>query len=208
MTDTRILLAGFGPFGDFNSNPSYDALIHAANSAMFADTPAEVSCLQVPVIYDSAFEVLAAGVESIQPQGVVCFGLHSGLVGRNSGTFYVETTARNRNGAAKGDNNGEHRGTGDIVSGAPREILSTLRCAELVLELREAGFSAESSDDAGAYLCNYIFYRGAEAYAGRFPFGFVHVPPVNEIGGILGISDVARAVAVITRAVAKSTCGT
>ncbi len=197
---TRALLTGFDPFGEWASNPSWDALVRADQLGLFGDTQVELA--RAPVTWDGAFEALERAVADNPPDFAISFGLHGGMKGRGADVIYVETTARNRDGAPKPDNAGIQRAALPIEPGAPETLASGLPTTSIVDALLAEGFNAEASEDAGAYLCNHLFYRGALAFGGRFPYGFVHVPPVESLGGSLTLDRLAAGVAVVVRATA------
>lgn len=196
----RLLLTGFEPFGDFATNPSWDALVLARDLGLLAGL--DVTLARIPVVYDTAFAVFGAARAQASPDLAISFGLHGGLRGRDAGTIYVETTARNRDGATKADNSGQQRPEQPIEPGAPDTLAATLDTAAIVAALTGAGFAARTSDNAGAYLCNHLFFRGARALQGQIAYGFVHVPPVKSMGGILTMEQLARAMALIARTAA------
>lgn len=190
---TRVLLSGFEPFGDFACNPSWDALKLSSDEGIL---PADTHITRLPVDYASTFDTFSTAVEAIKPQAVASFGLHGGMKDRRPATIYIETVARNRDGAGKPDNAGR-LATGAIVTDGDDQLNATFPADAMLLELRSAGFDVELSDNAGAYLCNHLFYRALHAYGDRFPYGFVHVPPVDSMGGVLSTRRLAQAVAII-----------
>jgi pyroglutamyl-peptidase len=198
----QILLTGFEPFGAFATNPSWDALALADEHGLLDGLDAALA--RIPVTYDGAFATLQAALNHHRPRALLSFGLHGGLAGREAGVIYVETTARNRDGAGKADNAGVTRPARPIDPTAPATLPATLDVPALLEALQAAGFSARTSDDAGAYLCNHLFFRAACALQGQIPCGFVHVPPVKEMGGILTLQELARAAATLARAAAAS----
>lgn len=189
-----LLLTGFEPFGRFTRNPSWDALVYADERGWL---PESCALEQIPVDYASAFSVLAAAVDRHSPRAIVSFGLHGGMLNREEATIYIETTPRNRDGAVKPDNAGVKRDNVEIIKGAPPTLEASFPARALVQSLQEAGFTAALSDDAGAYLCNHLFYREVHTYGERFACGFVHVPPVRDSGGSMHLEDLARATAII-----------
>lgn len=195
----RVLLTGFEPFGDWKSNPSWDALELAENRGLFDRI--EVSLARIPVTYGGAFAALERAIREHEPSAVVSLGLHGGMRGRDADAIYIETTARNRDGAGKADNAGVVRAAIEIEPASPGQLQSTLPMSALIGALKRAGFNAQSSDDAGAYLCNHLFYRGALFCLSRIPYGFIHVPPVESQGGVLTLAQLADAAALVAQTV-------
>ena len=86
--------------------------------------------------------------------------IHLG-VAVNSQNFRLESKAKNFIGG-KEDNQGNLL-TGLIKDGET-SLKSKFNCLKLQLELQERGFDVSVSDDAGAYLCNYIYYLSLHKY--------------------------------------------
>ncbi|MCC6464050.1 MAG: hypothetical protein IT463_01775 [Planctomycetes bacterium] len=198
----RLLLTGFEPFGNWRVNPSWDALVLAQSQGLFAGT--EVHLARLPVTWNGAYSAFEDAVRRCTPHAAVSFGLHGGMAGREAATVYIERIARNRDGATKPDNDGRQGGQGAILAHAPETLSSTLPLEPMRNALRDAGRQAEYSDDAGGYLCNHLFFRGAAALQGRIPYGFVHVPPVEGMGGSLSLLQLAQAMAQLAAVVAES----
>ncbi|MHC4841054.1 MAG: pyroglutamyl-peptidase I [Planctomycetota bacterium] len=188
-----LLLTGFEPFGDWKTNPSFDALKLATKMNLFDAADANIEIAEVPVAYETAFDALDSLVREITPEAILHFGLHGGMQ-RGPDVIYIETTARNRNGANKADNSGVSRGAGPIIENAAAELPSGLPTKAMHDSLKAAGFNSELSDDAGGYLCNYLFYRSVHAYGQKINCGFVHVPPVDTQGGLISLDQMAQAV--------------
>jgi len=93
----------------------------------------------------------------------------------------VEQRARNRI-ALFPDAGGHHPATRTI---APHRdaLRNPLQTTRLVGAARTAGVDAAPSRNAGAYLCNYVYWRALEAAAAPGGPGFVifvHVPPIGS----------------------------
>lgn len=223
MSLRRVLLSGFEPFGDFASNPSWDALVHARDEGMFETG---VRLARIPVAYEQAFAVFEKAAIEYEPEAAISFGVYgsprdsgsfrraNGLQGSDPvsgtetgsdpfGVIYLETMARNRDGAGKPDNAGQLRGTEPIEPGAPAALAASFPASALKQALHEAGFAAELSEDAGGYLCNHLFFRAGLAFGGDIPYGFVHVPPVDSMGGALSLGELARAIAIMVNVLAR-----
>jgi pyroglutamyl-peptidase len=201
----RVLLSGFEPFGDFATNPSWDALELAQREGLLGDG---VSIVRVPVTYADAFAAFEQAVTEYNPEAAISFGVYGSKLDSSSfrkanqvpeqpAVLFIETLARNRDGANKADNAGRTQGAEPIVPGAPETLQATFPAMAMQRSLKEAGFEAELSEDAGGYLCNHLFYRAAHAFGARFPYGFVHVPPVDSMGGSLSLKQLANAMALL-----------
>src|SRR5688572_6113568 len=152
----RTLVTGFLEFGGFRVNPS--ALLAQSCGRRFELL--EVSYAAV----DSFLEGLDSTRHSFDR--LVMLGLRG-----DGTTINCEQVARNHVGDTP-DVRGVVRGPAPIEPGAPGLLRTTL--------FGPLAFDAHLSvsDDAGCYLCNYIYYRALRRFPGR-RVGFVHVPPLE-----------------------------
>src|SRR5262249_39045171 len=126
--------------------------------------------------YDAVDRELPALLAREKPDVVVMFG-----VATRSRHVRVEQRARNRI-ALFPDAGGHHPATRTI---APHRdaLRNPLQIMRLVGAARTAGVDAAPSRNAGAYLCNYVYWRALEAAAAPGGPGlviFVHVPPIGS----------------------------
>ena len=99
------------------------------------------------------------------------FGLHG-----RAKTLRIETLARNALGRVR-DAGGHLPRSATIVRGAAHMPMRS-PASRLARAARRAGTAAQTSRDAGKYLCNYLCWRATEAAAR--PTAFIHVPPVRR----------------------------
>ena len=67
-----------------------------------------------------------------------------------------------------------------IREGGPDELPTRLPVDRLLEALEAAGFEeVVTSEDAGGYLCNHVFYRLLDEVDASRVAGFVHVPPLE-----------------------------
>ncbi len=173
----RILLTGFEPFGDFAANPS-QAIVERLAADHRPDRGYDLCTAILLVAYAEAAERILALLAETRPDAVLLLG----VAGKRS-TISLERVALNLDEAAKPDNRGEKTDGRLIVPGGPVGYWSTLPLPRFYAALVEHGIPVSMSHDAGAYLCNHVFYvtRHALETAGRpIPCGFVHVPPMAE----------------------------
>jgi pyroglutamyl-peptidase len=170
----RILVTGFEPFG-----------AHAVNSSM-----AVVNALPrsnglitriLPVLYEESGSTIRELIETERPDAVMCLGLCA-----RSPSILLERIAVNVNENLTGDRMKDSL----IDTAGPVGYWSTLPLSAMHLALREKGVPVASSNHAGTYVCNHVFYTacrtverlGGERLGGERPCGFVHLPPVGEGG--------------------------
>jgi pyroglutamyl-peptidase len=125
--------------------------------------------------YDAVDRELPALLKREKPDVVVMFG-----VATRSRHVRVEQRARNR--IALFPDAGGHRPATRTIAPHRDALRNPLKIMRLIGAARMAGVDAAPSRNAGAYLCNYVYWRALEAAAGPDGPGlviFVHVPPVG-----------------------------
>lgn len=174
MARVGILLTGFTPFPGAPVNPTEHLVRHfKANPPSLPDVEFRFGVL--PVDYAAVVPALATLADGFDPDIAIHFGLANEATG-----FRLETTARNAISSPVPDNADRCPTHGEILAGANHHA-STLPLDAIAADLRGRGLPVALSDDAGGYLCNYVFYHSAAGMCRGFPApmtGFVHVPPV------------------------------
>jgi len=167
----KLLLTGFGPFGSHSTNVSGDA---ARELEGLEVDGFQVVTRVLPVQFEEAVAELEAALAEEQPAAVLATGIHAGDDG-----FRVELSARNLRDYELPDAAGQTVRGAPVAAGAPPMGYGRLPVAALKAALEEAGFEASLSEDAGAYLCNAIFFWLCQQ---DVPAGFVHLPAATEPG--------------------------
>jgi pyroglutamyl-peptidase len=178
----RVLVTGFSVFPGAPVNPT-EALI-AALDARRADLSRRFQLTTEVFAVD--YRALPGRLASLAEAGCPDIAIHFGLSTKARG-FVLERVARNETVRGKPDNSG-HAPEGQCILEAGQALATSLP-----LELIHAALAAKSlpvdySDDAGGYLCNYLFYHSRAGRCGGFAppmSGFVHVPPLVEQGGTM-----------------------
>lgn len=166
-----LLLTGFGSFGIHETNPSWETA-RALDGALVGD--ARVVAARLDVTWADAPGQLRAAIRRHRPDLVVCLGVAPGEALR------LERVARNRDACPQPDNAGVVRTDQAIREGGPDLIPTRLPVDRLLAALGTAGFGeVVTSDDAGGYLCNHVFYRLLDELDASQVAGFVHVPPLE-----------------------------
>ena len=174
---TRMLATGFSAFPRAPVNPTETlvAMLDAARPTIGPDVELMVRVL--PVEYGRAPAMLAEIGRDFRPDIAVHFGLADTAKG-----FRLETTARNRSSLLAADAAGMRPDAMRICPG-PATLRSGLPLEAIDQALSEKGLPVQLSGNAGAYLCNHVFYLSR---SGRVPdfrlamSGFVHVPFLAE----------------------------
>jgi pyroglutamyl-peptidase len=174
---TRILATGFSAFPRAPVNPTETlvAMLNAARPDLGPDV--ELMACVLPVEYARAPAMLAEIGRDFRPDIAVHFGLADSAKG-----FRLETTARNRSSVLAPDAAGMRPEAMRICPG-PNTLRSGLPLEAIERALSDLDLPVQTSGNAGAYLCNHIFYLSR---SGRVPdfepamSGFVHVPFLDE----------------------------
>ncbi|MFH2006399.1 MAG: putative Ig domain-containing protein [bacterium] len=166
-----ILLSGYGPFEGVEVNPSWGA-VAPLDATLIGGY--DVRAIEVPVLWDEAPAMFLAEYVRLRPPIAIGSGVAMGEL-----FIRLESTAANFASGEDIDGNVKHGGPIDIDE--PDELSSTLPLADLLELLEQHGFPVAISDNAGAYLCNYLFFKIMQRLSLELPGtniigGFVHVP--------------------------------
>jgi pyroglutamyl-peptidase len=158
-----MLVTGFGPFGPNARNPTGEVALEL-HGRCFGGV--EVHGLELPVSWSRAWTTLSEAAERLRPSALVAFGVAPRL-----GVSF-ETTARNVRGPLADVDGVALAAAESIEPDGPATLASTLPW----MRLRAGPLPVVPSDDAGDYLCNYVFYRLMRTFDFIPCRGFVHTP--------------------------------
>ena len=161
----RILVTGFGPFGSYKTNPT-ESLVKRFKG------PLVIGNHVFPTSYDSVRDELPALLARTNPDAVVAFGLAP-----RATVIRLEGTAHNMSTSRSVDVNGK-TWSGPVDESAPEELPSTLPLNSIALALDDRGLAYENSNNAGGYVCNYLFYllQQSARNQGIKVSGLIHLP--------------------------------
>ncbi len=181
--DNRLVVSGFGPFGEYSHNPSWDV------AKAFANTLGE-EAHHLSVTYTAAAQFASAHLRS-KPHRKTCF-LHFGLRA-NGRHIDLERQAINERDGRPDTVEARHSASlptaQTLLDAAPRVRTSGLFLGDLAdryngrrsPEMPEA----TTSDDCGRYVCNAIYYHSLHACERNGSAGsealFVHVPAMTTV---------------------------
>lgn len=166
-TKQKVILTGFGPFGEVKENPT-QKLIELLKNEMQNEL---YQFFILPVSYEYGSEWSSKNIDS-NTSLVVHFG-----VAANSKLIRIERTAKNQTGSSNDIDGISGQGK---ISGLEIETIQTgIDVSGLVDSMCASGLECELSDDAGDYLCNYIFFKSLQVKSDQVLF--VHVPPEEEL---------------------------
>ena len=172
----KVLITGFDPFGGENVNPAYEAV------KLLPDVVAgaKVMKLEIPTVYNKAYEAVEVGIEKYNPDVVICVGQAGG---RSS--IQIEKVAINLAEARIKDNEGNQPMDLPIRPDGKNAYFTNLPCKAVVNEIRKAGIPAHISYTAGTFVCNDVMYSLLYMIDKKYNHirgGFIHVPYVlNQV---------------------------
>jgi pyroglutamyl-peptidase len=177
----RVLLTGFGPFPGRPENRSAE-FVRAARLEEH-EVVREVLRTSFQASEDWALD-FPKRFDRIVHLGVASSG------------YRLETCARNQCTQTQADADGCCFSHAEVVPGGEARLDSTFPVADAVAELARAGFSVAASDDAGSYVCNFLYYRSllAARRCGVDPrIVFLHVPPDGAVDVVDALLELAVA---------------
>lgn len=180
------LVTGFGPFPRVPRNPS-QLLVERLEESIAGLT---LHRRILPTEYRAAGPLIESLLDELQPDICLCIG-----VARAGDALRLETTARNFGTAQTSDQSG-FTFSGPIAAAAPETYAATLPLDRIHAALRERGHSVALSNDAGGYVCNYVFFTARHHIArSRLPTacGFLHISELDTAHDENGQLDSWRA---------------
>jgi pyroglutamyl-peptidase len=178
MAKLRVLLTGFGPFPGVPDNPS--ARLAEALAACSPALDCELHSQVLPTEWETVAALVSALHETLQPHVIIHFG-----VSEHSKAFRIERSAHNRT-APRPDAKGALPSNAVVLAHRPDRLDTRLPAAVLAAHLRAQGFAATTSQSAGSYLCNFLYYLSLDWGARQEtpPLAlFVHIPHASAQGG-------------------------
>ena len=170
---SKVLVSGFKPFGGATLNPS-ELLVNVLEQDQIPGV--ELFTVILPVEFDRSAEILLEKVKQIQPNLVIAFGQAEGRTAINPEKFAI-----NLDDARIPDNSGDERKDVVIDKNGSDSYVTTLPIEMMVDAMKRAGYPADISLSAGAFVCNHIFYKLQKTLSGsNIRSGFVHLPLVTE----------------------------
>jgi pyroglutamyl-peptidase len=170
----RVVLAGFGPFPGVPFNPS--AVLAGALARRRRPALADAICsIHVFATDYAAVDRDLPILFADRPDLVLIFG----VAGRRR-HLCIETRARNALSLLYPDAGGHRPARDAIAPGGPHALRGGAPFPRLLGAVRDSGFPARLSRDAGRYLCNYAYWRALErAHGTPTLVQFVHIPHVR-----------------------------
>jgi pyroglutamyl-peptidase len=170
-----ILVTGFGRFPGVPINPTAGLVARLGRSRRAALSGVRIKTHVFATRYAAVDDELPALIAREQPDAVVLFG-----VAARAKNLRIELFARNRVSVLPPDASRARSASAIIARGAPPWQRGRFPPHRLLAAIRSTGLRACLSHNAGAYLCNYAYWRALETAAragGPRIVVFVHIPP-------------------------------
>lgn len=174
----KILITGYGPFMNISNNPSQILVEHIKENIhnLLKDLN------NVDLINHEIFEVSCDYVcknlnkihDNINDQEFLFLIVHFGV---NSSSKVIQLESQSKNFICD-----FVKYKGCIEENGKETYKCKLNLNEIHEELKGLGHNVEVSQDAGYYLCNYIYYKSChkfEQFDNVIPI-FIHIPEINN----------------------------
>ncbi len=167
----RVLVSGFTTFGSHTENSS-EIIVNDLKAVIIPGI--ELHTTVLPVAFSRSWTHLKIEIDFFKPDVVICLGL-----ARNRSKIELEKVAINLIHCEIPDNEGVLIQDQLINPEGPEAYFSTLPLR--VMREVQTPFPVCMSFSAGAYVCNYLFYRLMEHAKGTsLKAGFLHVPNLGK----------------------------
>ncbi len=170
----KVLVTGFGAFPGVRSNPSGELLDRLKNRPIRLNSRVKLRTALIPTRWDEVEKFTDGTLAEFDPDIALHFGVHSRIKG-----LRIEKLAHNCT-CTQADASGKTAPRHRVVDPAPRALKSTLETQRLLTQLHARGVPAQSSTNAGRYLCNALLFASLYQAGGRASLrqtGFIHIPP-------------------------------
>lgn len=166
----KTLITSFGPFGAFQSNPSNELMLMLKEDGEF-NRQFDVEYHALEVSYQAVDEWVDTVGDAFDL--IIHMGVASGAE-----LLRLEKLARN---TVQGEDVRGFQPSSNKIDADGRDIPTNL--PEEVFDKILAAFEGVSmiSEDAGSYLCNYLFYKSLSHLSSKARVLFVHVADVQQL---------------------------
>lgn len=171
----RILVTGFGTWGSYTSNPSWDMLQNLPSSA----SGHQIYKGKISVVYSKIKSEIDLLIRTHQPDLIISFGLSGSIMRPRTESYGWNYGASGRD--------ADNIALNGLLSPSKESRIgyaTTYNYSTISQWLSGSSFSSYESVDAGDFLCNaMIYYTGQvlESLGKSTPFLFIHVPAVSSM---------------------------
>ncbi|KFM81744.1 Pyroglutamyl-peptidase 1, partial [Stegodyphus mimosarum] len=185
-----VLVTGFGPFRNHTQNSSW---LTVKELLKLNITDYHIVAKELPVEYDTVSEIVPVLWEEYNPKLVVHCGMSD-----QANCLTIEKLAH-RNDYYGCDMKGQVPSGYTCCCDGPDVLYTSIDVQKVLDDVHGSGacVKAEASEDAGLYLCEFIFYTSLKINRNT---AFVHIPP---IGQPYSAREMAETLAVIIHSMLK-----
>ena len=172
MSQIKLLITGFDPFGGETVNPAWEAVKGLPDQI----GAVQLHKLEIPTVFGLAARKVLQAAEQIHPDVIVCVGQAGG-----HSAITPERIAINVRDARIADNQGNQPRGEQVDPEGPAAYFATVDVIAMADSIEKAGIPATVSNSAGAFVCNDTLYTLLHHFARtETKVGFVHVPFLPE----------------------------
>lgn len=171
----KVLIVCFEPFGGELRNPAWDVL---STFKYNSRDDVILSNIVLPCTFSDSKSIILGRLNKEDYDAIIIFAQAGGRWDIN-----LERLSINFIDSPIPDNNGIKIVDDEVETEGPSAYFSTLPIKKIVKQLRDNNIPASVSNNAGTFLCNYIFYtllhHAAESKR-KTSIGVVHIPYTPE----------------------------
>ena len=165
----KILITGFEPFGNIDSNSSWEVASRIALQHFEKHT---LCVEQLPVSFNRVGDVLRNAIQTYHPDFVLMLGQSGGAE-----KIKLERVALNMMDAKKSDNDGFLPSELPIDPDGENAYFTNMPIKEIFAEIENAGVPSIISNSCGLYVCNCTYYKALSYCINKgIKCMFVHLP--------------------------------
>ncbi|MCI1673543.1 MAG: pyroglutamyl-peptidase I [Bifidobacterium tibiigranuli] len=193
MEHINVVISGFGPYEDVESNPAYEVPAALAGRGLgergderddaLRDVEVSITATRLPISFGSAWPTLLKTIEAVNPDIVIATGLKQASHG-----IRLERCAINVMDASRPDADNALPTRLPIDAQGPAAYWTRLPLRSILADFTRDGIPASLSSDAGTFVCNSLFYNllNWSSSQPRVLSGFVNFPMLTDADGTDG----------------------
>ena len=196
----KILLTGFEPFGNLDSNSSWEVTSKIACHHFEEHT---VCVEQLPVSFNRVGDVLSKAIQTYRPDFVLMLGQSGGAE-----KIKLERVALNMMDAKKTDNDCFMPSELPIDKDGENAYFTNAPIKEMLEEIEKAEIPSMISNSCGLYVCNCTYYKALSYCIDKgIKCLFVHLPYYDGQNGIpegkamLDLNIMVKAIEIIIKTI-------
>lgn len=179
--ERNVVVTGFGPFRDYKKNPSWTA-VEKLQQIGLENSDFNLITQEVPVVYEKVREVVPMLWEKYKPILMVHVGVSS-----KANCIAIEECAHNHSYNLLDTENCLPEGNLCKEMGVEC-IQSKMNLEKICIHMNNnSSIKATLSNDAGRYLCEFIYYTSL--FENDCSSAFIHIPPEDRPYSILELAE-------------------